>query len=1264
MAVKIANEMAGQMLFVENDQLCMPAEHCNNELVHRSEKRIQISSSSDISKDKSARFGILHDSSAWTAGHNDLTQYIEINLGRQYNISAIGTQGRQHTLEFVQEFKLESGIDGHDYNIYRDRNGNIKLFQGNTDGNSVVINRFDPPIIAQFIRINPTRWRDRISMRIQLYGCDYHAISLNFDGESYVKMNLLIRPIEFSYDDVFRFRFRTNEANGNILYGTGTQKDLLALQLVNNKLIYTVNLGDDHVNTVSAGSLLDDNLWHDVFIARRGKDLIFSVDRVVVKRRLIGQFQRLNLNDHLYIGGLPGYLTDFINTRRNFSGCIENLSFNTTNIAYEIQHDKRSFVYQSFGNLQYSCQFQMVIPITFNTRDSHIKIGGSMNNVMNTSLDFRTFNEAGLLIYHTFSSKGFFSMYLSGGKLILQIQGVDPNTQEETPIVKLEPFDRKLNDGSWHNAQIALQRNRILITLDGVPSVTTRLFHMQSGLQYLIGGGRAPFTGFIGCMRWIYVENRYINPEQFGPENTHKIQENDISLKSCQMIDRCHPNPCEHGGICKQNHLAFTCDCGDSGYLGAVCHVPRHPISCTAFMIDNPGTKREDIKIDVDGSGPLDPFWVTCLLTPDNKIETILHHQNESPTPVSAFNQPGSYIQDIKYDAPLEQIVNLVNRSDHCHQRIKYECKNARLLNSPSTTSSNFFPFTWWVSRDNKKMDYWGGSLPGTRKCECGLYGNCYDPKKWCNCDANSNEVLVDEGDITQREYLPVRQIRIGDTGLSTMTMDRYGKFTLGALTCDGDRIFDDIITFRYSDATIDIPITYNFGSASDIYLQFKTTAEYGVIFHATGPEDFIKLAITSGKMIQFSYSTGSGPRQNKKEARLVIDGRFANENRENADNAVPLYLTSYFVIGATTEYREGFLGCMRALMINGQQVELVKYAKQGFYGISEGCVGKCQSSPCLNNGTCIEKYNGYSCDCQWTAFKGPICADEIGVNLRSDYYIKYDFESILSTLEEYIRVGFTTTEHRGLILGMTAYSGEYLNLLMSTSGNLRLVFDFGFERQEIIIKEENFALGQFHDITIRRQDKGSKVIIWVDDYEPKIYTYRTDDKADVQFNRIKSIYIGRNESMDSGEGFVGCISRVTFNDYFPLQRLFQEDRKSNVRAFPSNMEVFEDKCGIEPATHPPDLIETRPPPTLPPGVVIPDGFSSSSTSAIIGGILAAILVICIFACFASGRFIARQKGAYVTHEDQGAEAALDPDTAVMKGTTGPDVSEKKEYFI
>lgn len=50
------------------------------------------------------------------------------------------------------------------------------MFEGNHDGNTVVKNEFDVPIIAQYIRINPMRWRDKISMRVELYGCDYGKI--------------------------------------------------------------------------------------------------------------------------------------------------------------------------------------------------------------------------------------------------------------------------------------------------------------------------------------------------------------------------------------------------------------------------------------------------------------------------------------------------------------------------------------------------------------------------------------------------------------------------------------------------------------------------------------------------------------------------------------------------------------------------------------------------------------------------------------------------------------------------------------------------------------------------------------------------------------------------------------------------------------------------------------------------------------------------------------------------------------------------------
>lgn len=45
------------------------------------------------------------------------------------------------------------------------------------------------------------------------------------------------------------------------------------------------------------------------------------------------------------------------------------------------------------------------------------------------------------------------------------------------------------------------------------------------------------------------------------------------------------------------------------------------------------------------------------------------------------------------------------------------------------------------MSRHNQKMDYWGGSIPGSYKCQCGVIGDCKDPTKWCNCDSGRKRV-------------------------------------------------------------------------------------------------------------------------------------------------------------------------------------------------------------------------------------------------------------------------------------------------------------------------------------------------------------------------------------------------------------------------------------------------------------------------------------------------------------------------------------------
>ena len=65
------------------------------------------------------------------------------------------------------EFRIQYGTNGKDYSDYKEVDGSPKLFLGNLDGDYVQRNDFDQPIIAQWIRVNPTRWQVRGSQRIK-----------------------------------------------------------------------------------------------------------------------------------------------------------------------------------------------------------------------------------------------------------------------------------------------------------------------------------------------------------------------------------------------------------------------------------------------------------------------------------------------------------------------------------------------------------------------------------------------------------------------------------------------------------------------------------------------------------------------------------------------------------------------------------------------------------------------------------------------------------------------------------------------------------------------------------------------------------------------------------------------------------------------------------------------------------------------------------------------------------------------------------------
>ncbi|XP_065217760.1 neurexin-4 isoform X3 [Planococcus citri] len=1246
---------------------------CNEPLFDRSE--VKATSSLPDRKPSSAK---LLGEQSWTASHSDSSQYLIFDLGRVMKVRSIETQGRPTQDDCVLEYTISYGSNGYDYADYKTSSGYIKVFKGNTDGNQVNRNVFEVPIIAQWIRINPIRWKNSISMRVELYGCNYVSDHFYFDGSSLIEWKLRDLPIVSTRDSV-GFRMKTNAANGIILYSRGTQRDYLALQLRDNRLVLNIDLGSGLMTSLSVGSLLDDNIWHDVMFSRVYKDIVFTVDRVSVKGTIKDEYATLNLNNAFYIGGVPNKQEGMI-VSQNYTGCIENLSVNGTNfnqMIKEFYNSDNRWGMETYAkhNVSYICPEQSVIPVTFLTEPSFAKLKGYEGvDYLNVSFSFRTYEDAGLLVFHKViggnNNNGYVKAFLEEGKVYVELLTGD------NPKIKLENYDEKFNDGKWHSLVLTVNTNVLVLNIDQRPAVTNRLLKILTTSDYYIGGGVYNNIGFIGCMKLITINGNYRVPTDWKPDEEYCCK-NQIVFDACQMIDRCNPNPCKHNGLCRQDSRDFFCDCSNTGYAGAMCHTPLHPLSCEAHKEVNSVQQRVDLKIDIDGSGPLDPFPVTCQFHSDGKIATEIHHRNEEPTIVDGFQEEGSYKQDIVYEASIEQIESLINRSSSCYQHIRYDCQNSKLLNS-HPGEGEFRPYAWWVSRYNQKMDFWGGAMPGSRKCECGVLGQCDDMSKWCNCDAGHGEWTSDSGNLKGKEYLPVRRLHFGDTG--TPVDDKRGKYTLGPLVCEGDDLFSNVITFRKSDATLNLP-TFDFGYDGDIYFEFRTTKESGVLVNSKGPEDEILIELREGNSILFMYQTGNKPthvqgkstsgladnnwhsvyiERNRKGARVVIDGNEKKEIKESPGPVLALYLTSYLSIGGNVgpPNKNGFTGCMRAFMLNGHLVDLVRYAKQTRYGISLGCVGKCASNPCLNNGTCIDGYEDYHCDCRWTSFKGPICADEIGVTLRDDSMIKYSFlGSWRSTIAENIRVGFTTTHPQGFLLGLFSNkSGEYMTISVSNSGSLRVVFDFGFERQEWTFPNKHFGLGQYHDIRIRRKNSGATLVMEVDNYEPFETHFNIKASADAQFNNIEYMYIGKNESMK--EGFIGCVSRVEFDDIYPLKFLFQQNGPTNIRA----TDVMEDFCGVEPVTHPPEPIETRPPLDLDQDKV--NAAYHETANAVIGGILFLLFLLSIFIAIFFGRWVARHKGDYLTQEERGCDMASDPDTAVMHSVTGHSLRKKKEWYI
>lgn len=253
---------------------------------------------------------------------------------------------------------------------------------------------------------------------------------------------------------------------------------------------------------------------------------------------------------------------------------------------------------------------------------------------------------------------------------------------------------------TWHTAELRYKDSKIEFFVDYRHSVTEMYgLTFNVGDRVIFGSSlKTSASGLVGCMREIHINGIAIEPRSVM-KTTRVVGE--IAIDNCKFIDPCkRPNTCEHNGKCfvKEDH--FTCDCGETGYIGKNCHFTKYRKTCEELALLG-YTKTDVFLIDIDGNGVFPPAHVTCDFTSlANATKTIVEHNLPGQLDVrSAADKDFSLHINYREFTP-EMLQELISHSLYCTQHMKYDCYKAPL---------ELYSATWFTSSaNNYTVDFLG----------------------------------------------------------------------------------------------------------------------------------------------------------------------------------------------------------------------------------------------------------------------------------------------------------------------------------------------------------------------------------------------------------------------------------------------------------------------------------------------------------------------------------------------------------------------------
>ncbi|TGZ57018.1 Neurexin-3-alpha [Temnothorax longispinosus] len=721
-----------------------------------------------------------------------------------------------------------------------------------------------------------------------------------------------------------------------------------------------------------------------------------------------------------------------------------------------------------------------------------------------------------------------------------------------------------LGDSHWHKVQITRCNENTTLTVDGVGAVSTSRgkefeFGKLAGNSDVYVGGMPSwynskltllalpsvifeprFNGFIRNLVYADGENTVPRRQEMKSrdakcggfpcvESTNKRKSPRSLRNMTNTTDACETrDPCQHGGICISTDSGPICECRTGDYEGAYCEKDKAP-SEASFR----GT--EYLTIDLSKGEPvLSTQESISLQFKTRQPNGLLFYSGEGDDYLTISLRDGGAAVSMtlaKGRLDLHIKPTKLRFDDHQWHKIVVHRKVQEI-----SSITSFCRLSAIVDGIYAEHGHTAGTFTHLASDRL-LVGGGADARSLQGAKGINNFVGCLRKVEFAAERIRMELIEAAKSGAAGAAA--WGKMDFH---CREPRTTDPI-TFTTRDSHLVLP-PWKAAKSGTISFKIRTNEPNGLIMYSRSGahtrQDLFAFEILGGHLY-LHVDLGSGPikvRSSKTRVdngswhdvvlrRVERDGRVTvDSNTVEFRDSTQLDLDGLLYIGGvgapfapltvppvlwTGALRQGYVGCMRDLVINGHPVDIAGYAQQQDSGaVRPAChiqPPHCTSKPCMHDGTCLE--------------------DASTLHLNGTQQMTALMPEDSRTQAEEIVVRFKTTRPRGLLLATSFENNADRLQIYLDEGKAHSLIHIG-DQEKLLTAGQGLNDDLWHTLRFSRRFNSLKFQI---DSETAI-------RAETQLGKqgvleFRTLHVGGY--LHAGEDiphFVGQLQQIWFNGY------------------------------------------------------------------------------------------------------------------------------------